>query len=260
MKLQDTEKNWEIFAQKDPLWSILTDPAKYGNKWGIDEFFATGKGDMDRLFADLAKDGALPASVTKPSRALDFGCGVGRLTQALVGRFDEVWGVDISPSMIRQAKEYAEARSKQIIYIQNSANDLAMCKTGDFDFVCSLITLQHMEPRYGKNYIQEFIRMLKPGGVCVFQMPSHMSKKLGSLSLRLVHWAHRHMPAFLIPVARMIFLKKTKPINAVMEMHCVQKDEMVALLKANGAEVLKVAQDAAAGDFWVSYTYVLRKK
>lgn len=39
--------------------------------------------------------------------ALDFGCGVGRLTQALAAHFDEVTGVDISPSMIKLAKKYS---------------------------------------------------------------------------------------------------------------------------------------------------------
>ena len=33
----------------------------------------------------------------RPGRALDFGCGVGRLTQALAGKFSECDGVDIAP-------------------------------------------------------------------------------------------------------------------------------------------------------------------
>ena len=36
--------------------------------------------------------------------ALDFGCGIGRLSQALAEHFDQVYGVDISPKMIELAR------------------------------------------------------------------------------------------------------------------------------------------------------------
>lgn len=41
----------------------------------------------------------LPVEISY-KRALDFGCGAGRLTQALAGYFEEVCGIDIAPSMI----------------------------------------------------------------------------------------------------------------------------------------------------------------
>ena len=36
----------------------------------------------------------------------------------------------------------------------------------------SFIVLQHMEPRYAKAYVAEFLRVLRPGGVALFQLPS----------------------------------------------------------------------------------------
>jgi ubiquinone/menaquinone biosynthesis C-methylase UbiE len=37
--------------------------------------------------------------------ALDFGCGVGRLTRALSRYFNQSYGIDISASMIKKAQE-----------------------------------------------------------------------------------------------------------------------------------------------------------
>src|SRR5262249_5547329 len=43
-----------------------------------------------------------------------------------------------------------------------------------FDLVYSNVVLQHMEPEYSARYIHEFTRILAPGGVAVFQLPSHL--------------------------------------------------------------------------------------
>ncbi len=45
-------------------------------------------------------------------KALDFGCGVGRLTQALADYFNEVAGVDVSPTMVNKALEYNKKPTK----------------------------------------------------------------------------------------------------------------------------------------------------
>lgn len=35
MDLKDLQKNWDTFGMVDPLFAILTDPQKKGNKWDI---------------------------------------------------------------------------------------------------------------------------------------------------------------------------------------------------------------------------------
>ena len=37
-------------------------------------------------------------------RALDFGCGAGRLTRALAARFESVVGVDVADAMLDKAR------------------------------------------------------------------------------------------------------------------------------------------------------------
>lgn len=159
---------WEDAAQRDPLWAILSDPTKRGRQWDLGEFFETGRREISLLLYQLRQLGHPPSA----GRALDFGCGVGRLTQALAATFAEVVGVDVSPTMIRLARELnrypAVAR-----YVLNQSASLAQFPSGSFDFVYSDIVLQHLDPEHAKQYIAEFLRVLRRGGAAVFQLPSH---------------------------------------------------------------------------------------
>lgn len=164
MKLQDASKNWTALGEDDPLWVVLTDPDKKGNRWNEQEFFATGQAEISTMFDGLKAAGLSPAS----GRALDFGCGVGRLTQALAARFDAVDGVDISASMVRHAETYNRFPNR-VVYHLNVRSDLATFQTAQYDFICTLIALQHTPPRFQLGYLADFLRLLKPGGCACFQ-------------------------------------------------------------------------------------------
>src|SRR5205807_4159881 len=97
-------------------------------------------------------------------RALDFGCGVGRLTQALCERFDSVAGVDIAPSMIELANRYNRFGAR-CEYAVNDTDDLSRFADGTFDFAFTLIVLQHMVPKYARRYIAELLRVTATDGV-----------------------------------------------------------------------------------------------
>lgn len=156
---------WEDAARKDPLWAILSDPAKRNRAWDLDEFFETGRREIARLFTDLR---ALRYSL-RPGDALDFGCGVGRLTQALAPSFQRVTGVDVSPTMIRLA-ERLNRFPDRVRYVVNTRPDLVVLPAMSFDFIYSDIALQHIPPDQSRAYIAEFLRVLKPGGLAVFQL------------------------------------------------------------------------------------------
>jgi SAM-dependent methyltransferase len=174
MELEQLQEHWNAFAKIDPLWAILTAPDKKNGRWGPLEFFQTGKDEIDTLMKSVA---TMNWSGHR-QRALDFGCGVGRLTQALCGYFEECCGVDISVEMLRRAGEFNRFGSR-CSYCVNTTNDLRSFSDGSFDFVYSNIVLQHMEPEYAANYIREFIRVLAPGGLIVFQLPSEMIARTG---------------------------------------------------------------------------------
>ncbi len=168
-RIRDSQEYWEKHARRDPLWAILSDPSKKGRKWGTAEFFETGRREISILLYRL--DGLrIPFG---RRRALDFGCGVGRLTQALASRFEEVEGVDISETMIRLAGDFNRFPDR-VRYRVNAESRLDMFPDASFDFVYTNIVLQHIQPDLCRSYLREFLRILRPDGLLVFQLPSHL--------------------------------------------------------------------------------------
>ncbi|HEX7287304.1 MAG TPA: class I SAM-dependent methyltransferase [Candidatus Angelobacter sp.] len=164
--LKKLQQNWEELAQDDPLWAICSDPQKRGRNWDEEEFFATGEQEVRTVLEYVL---ALGVPLDFSATALDFGCGVGRLTRALAGRFREGCGVDISPTMIEQARAL-NRDSRNCFFQLNQANHFGAFTDGCFGFIYSSIVLQHIEPRLALKYLRELVRVLKPGGVLVFQV------------------------------------------------------------------------------------------
>jgi SAM-dependent methyltransferase len=132
MELGELQKNWDAFGKTDPLWAILTEPSKRYGGWDPAEFFASGRAEIAGVMQRLRVLGV----ALRPGRALDFGCAVGRLTQALCEHFDECVGVDIAPSMIEHARRFNQFEDR-CRYVLNGADDLAVLPDAYFDFIYS---------------------------------------------------------------------------------------------------------------------------
>ena len=168
----DYKKDWNELAEMDPLWAIVTFREKKFGKWDKDEFFQSGEKQVEELIK-LCKNLGYPAEF---KNALDFGCGVGRLTIPLSKKFARCVGVDISETMINLAKKYQNSPNCE--YIVNSDKKLSMLENGSFDLIYSIIVLQHVpEKELIKSYLSEFIRILKKNGILVFQLPSRLPIK-----------------------------------------------------------------------------------
>jgi len=165
---KNCRSDWETFAKLDPKWAVLTQPDKKHNRWDDGEFFATGIREIDSFLEKLKQ---LQIDISFGS-ALDFGCGLGRLSSALAQHFKHVTGIDISAEMINRARKL-HRENPHLSFIHNPASDLACLESDKFDLVYSFITLQHV-PRQDtiKNYLCEFLRVLKPGGILYFHLPS----------------------------------------------------------------------------------------
>lgn len=160
---------WEHAAQQDPLWAILSDPTKRDRQWDLSSFFEHGRREIALLESQLRSLGRYP----RTGRALDFGCGVGRLAQALAASFAEVIGVDASPTMIRLAERLNQHPGK-VRYLLNTAPVLEGIASNSIDLLYTDIVLQHLEPARAIRYVADFMRVLAPGGIAVFQLPSRM--------------------------------------------------------------------------------------
>lgn len=191
MSLKNVQKAYEKVGADDPLWAILTDDNKRGNKWNPEEFFATGRDEINSIMAYLDNINV----EIKFGNAFDFGCGVGRLTQGLCHHFDQVTGVDISNTMIAGANGFNEF-NKNCTYITNTESNLKCLSSNTFDFVYTNIVLQHMAPRYQVEYIKEFFRILKPGGIALFQVRTAKGPKPGSLAEKIYNFKMERLKPF----------------------------------------------------------------
>ena len=156
-------RDWEEMAAIDPLWAIISVPEKRFGNWEINEFLRTGQEEISRLMQSAAEL-ALPQ---QRRRAIDFGCGVGRLTRALRDYFPECCGVDISTGMLQKARELTP--------VFREANDLRSFPVQHADFIYSSLVLQHQpDEKHVTALIEDMVRVLAPGGLLVFQLPVHL--------------------------------------------------------------------------------------
>ena len=158
-------RDWEEMAAIDPLWAIISAPEKRFGNWEINEFLRTGQEEISRLMQSAAEL-ALPR---QRRRAIDFGCGVGRLTRALRDYFPECCGVDISAGMLQKARELTpECEFRE-------ANDLRSFPAQYADLIYSSLVLQHQpDVTHVRALIEDMVRVLAPGGLLVFQLPTHL--------------------------------------------------------------------------------------
>ena len=245
-KIAWLQESWDRLGRDDPFWAVLTDPARKGGGWDPEEFFATGRAEIDRLMEAVGE--RLPAR----ERALDFGCGPGRLSQALARHFERVDGVDVAPSMIELARELDPPAC--CAFHLNAATDLTLFESGAFDLAYSNITLQHMRPRLAEGYLAELVRVLKPGGVLVFQLPSRQ-RPMGGPLRRLRQTARRLAPEALHRLWRRVRGHR----EPLMDMHSVPRRRVEAIVGRAGGEVVAAEADDAPGPDWESYRYTVVK-
>ena len=168
-RVTEDQTFWDEFARYDPLWAILSDPTKAGRQWDLPRFLETGRREISLLFYQLR---ALGLAVERQA-ALDFGCGVGRLSQPLAAYFEQVVGVDVSAEMVRLANAINQ-HPDRVRYVCNVRDDLGIFPSDEFSFIYSNVVLQHIVPERALLYLAEMIRVLAPDGLLVFQLPSHL--------------------------------------------------------------------------------------
>lgn len=159
-----TDRHWQQWGRTDPYYGVLTD-----QRFRLDQmdeqaradFFASGEQFVDRTFRDLQQLGGV---VDRPGRALDFGCGVGRLLIPLARRCDQAVGVDISSDMLREAGRNCASEGLRNVHFEMSDDHLSALADQRFDLIVTDIVIQHLPARRGRRVLANLLDHLAPGG------------------------------------------------------------------------------------------------
>lgn len=156
-------EDWDRRAREDAKYYVA-----FGRRRQDDEeFFASGLDLARGLARELDR---LPPGESRARRALEIGCGLGRLMLPLAPYFGEIHGVDVSEEMIRLAREKLRAVPHAHVHLTGGA-DLGAFGEDSFDFVYSYAVFQHIPSgEIVFRYLREAWRVLKPGGVFRFQV------------------------------------------------------------------------------------------
>ena len=236
---------WEDWGQVDPLWAVLTAGERHGG-WDLDGFFTTGLEAVGWALEHAATFGR----PVNHRLALDFGCGVGRLTQALAPHFERAVGLDIAHSMVDKARQLDARRgptgAEFAVYDTDDLSDWA----GSVDFLLSLLVLQHMASREAiAETLRDFVRALAPGGVGVVHLPSAVPPgSQGPRRLRMKVGDKLRAFGF---GAGFLYRRGWEP---EMLLNAIPYEETVAILEGAGAEVLD-ATESTVGDGVVNRIY-----
>jgi 2-polyprenyl-3-methyl-5-hydroxy-6-metoxy-1,4-benzoquinol methylase len=98
---------WEAFARENAEFYIKSaSDVDFATLDGQELFRQWGRDDASRILQESAP------YLSGFARAIEIGCGIGRLAVPMAGQFAEVIGVDIAPTMIRKLKRVLPRRRR----------------------------------------------------------------------------------------------------------------------------------------------------
>ncbi|SDA36974.1 class I SAM-dependent methyltransferase [Sphingomonas sp. NFR15] len=174
--IRDTDRDWQIIGETEPFFGVLT--ADRFKRENLDEnarreFFRSGEGDIHHFITRMRE----AFGHFEPRSALDFGCGVGRLTAPLAALTGAATGVDISSGMLAEARKHTHPRLRFLDAIPIE----------QFDWVVSAIVLQHIPPDRGYDILAELLGRVGPdGGATIQVMFGRTVRHENSIGARLI--------------------------------------------------------------------------
>ena len=154
----------------EPHFAVAVDSLEALNSVdaNISQFWATGHAQAQELLQSLERFG-LTGLANKT--AVEFGCGIGRLSLGLAGKFKQLHSYDVSDSQIMLAKKASiDAGVNNCQFHLSSGNPFAALEPADFFY--SKNTFQYYPPPIIHQFIRNALRSLRPDGLALFQVPT----------------------------------------------------------------------------------------
>ena len=237
MMFDRIQKEWAGLGEKEPYWSVVTQPeyTMQDFEQNRDKFFQSGDGLTYLFLSALRRNGINPNLI---DTCLEVGCGVGRITAHLAKNFTKVIGVDISKPHLDIAGEYLKNINTNNVELQQWKDMRSLYQIPRVDAVYSVITLQHNPPPVSAWILTMLLNALNPGGVAYFQMATYRT-------------------GYLFEAERYLNL----PAQANFEMHFLPQKEIFKIISAANCTVLEIREDPFIGneEVMLSNTFLVQK-
>ncbi len=251
MSNSTTDDAWRAWGERDPYYAVITDPKFRAGKLteaAKQEFFESGRQSLGYVLSCCqAYLGATPA----PGRALDFGCGVGRVALPMAERFAQVVGVDVSPAMLAEAARNAAAGGQSNLTWVGS-DDALSAVTGQFDLVHSAITLQHIDVARGRRLFQRLVDLIAPGGFGAIQVTygkTHFAQTFGQPDKP----QHKQSVTRRLFSRSASFVRRPSGSDPEMQMNAYNLSELAFILHAGGIQRFHTEFSDHGGELGVFY-------
>lgn len=245
---RDTDRDWQYFGQTNPYYGVLSAPeydASNLTPERIERFYRSGEEHVDLLTRRMTD---LLGAPQRFRLAVDFGCGVGRLTIPLARRADQAIGLDVSDGMLELARQRSETEGLGNVSLLRSDDQLSNL-TGQPDFIHSYIVFQHIPVDRGMRIVRGLVDRLASGGFGALHLtfgPTDPSRASGRRAAqnrrkRLVKAVLNRLPNFVM--------------RPYMQMNDYPPTEMLTLLHAAGCTSVTLDLIDHEGDLGAYYLF-----
>jgi SAM-dependent methyltransferase len=227
MLVNRPDKDWEKYGRQDPYFGVVSLDRFHKDQLtpeAVEEFFRSGAEHAEFVFDTIRTH---LDSGFRPARAMDFGCGVGRCALPLAKRCGSVVGVDVSPSMIEEARRNSERYGVGNIEWARSDDRLSGV-TGQFDLIHSFLVFQHIPRRRGEAIVRQLVEKLADNGVGVLQFLYHRDTPPAK---RLLGQLRKYVPL----VHNVVNLLYGHPFSyPLMQKNCYDLNRLLNILQKRG--------------------------
>jgi 2-polyprenyl-3-methyl-5-hydroxy-6-metoxy-1,4-benzoquinol methylase len=223
---------WEALGTEKPHWSVLTNPKFLPDNIdaNVTGFYDTGESSVQIMEKAAARAGKkLPLEGT----CFELGCGVGRVTSYLAGRFKHLVASDISHPHLKLASEHLQSKGVENVTLVQLKSLETLESLEPFDVFYSIIVLQHNPPPLIYRMLQLILDKVRTGGYVYFQVPVAY-------------------PDYRFSIDE--YLAAVEQNKGTMEMHVLPQVYLFRLLDEKGFRILDLQRDNWPGPAFHSVT------
>lgn len=237
--MSSSDNEWEKWGISDPYFGVITNEKFRINKINDElkvDFFESGRIHVKNV---LEVSRRYLDSNFLPKKILDFGCGVGRLIIPFSEIAENVVGLDISESMLKEAQKNCEEFSIKNVNLIKSDDNLSLL-SGKFDLIHSFIVFQHINAERGLLIFKNLITLLEDGGICAIHF-IYSHAKLGKdyrlppfeLKTNFYKLVKKHLKKKII---------RNQPLSKdpEMQMNLYNLDELLLIIQSKGIKNINI--------------------